>query len=101
LSEEQYSSIRNWIPPPAIEEESVNAKEDTRAASLDSALGDEQDSGVDSDADSDIERHLARRYRDIALSSFKNNNYPRAEPFYRKVIEMNSDSDLPTDDYKA
>jgi tetratricopeptide (TPR) repeat protein len=101
LSEEQYSSIRTWIPPPAIEEESVNAKEETSAASLDSALGDEQDSGIDSDADSDIERHLARRYRDIALSSFKKKDYPRAESFYRKVIEMDSDSDLPTDELQG
>jgi tetratricopeptide (TPR) repeat protein len=101
LSEEQYSSIRNWIPPPAIEEESVDVKEGSGDAFLDSALGDELDSGIDSDADSDIERHLARRYRDIALSSFKKKDYPRAESFYRKVIEMNSDSDLPTDELQG
>jgi len=101
LSVEQFSSIQNWIPPPAIEEESVDAKEEARAAFLDSALGDEQDSGVDSDADSDMERHLARRYRDIALSSFKKKDYPRAESFYRKIIETDSDSDLPTDELQG
>jgi tetratricopeptide (TPR) repeat protein len=98
LSEEQYSSIRNWIPPPAIEEESVDAHEGSGSAFLDSAPGDEQTSDLESDADSDIERHLLKRYRDIALSSLKEKDYPRAESFYRKVIEMSSDSDVPTDE---
>ena len=98
LSEERYSSIRNWIPPPAIEEEeSVDANERSSSAFLDSAPRKEQTSDPESDADSDIERHLAKRYRDIALSSLIEKDYPRAESFYRKVIEISSDSDVPTD----
>jgi tetratricopeptide (TPR) repeat protein len=98
LSEEQYSSIRNWIPPPAIEEETLDTKEGSGAGFQDSSHEDEQTSDPESDADSDIERHLVKRYRDIALSSLEEKDYPRAESFYRKVIEMSSDSDAPTDD---
>jgi tetratricopeptide (TPR) repeat protein len=98
LSEEQYSSIRNWIPPPATEEENPDAKEGSSSAFLESAPRNEQISDLESDADSDIERHLAKRYREIASSSLKEKDYPRAESFYRKVIEMSSDSDVPTDE---
>jgi hypothetical protein len=97
MSEEQYNSIQNWIPPPKIEEESVDSKEESEAAFLDSTLGKRQASDLESDSDSDIEWHLAKRYRDIALTSFKKKDYARAESFYRKVIENRSDSGVPND----
>lgn len=58
---------------------------------MDSYANDNTPSDQESNADSDIERDLLKRYKDIALSSLKHKDYPRAESFYRKTIEMKED----------
>jgi hypothetical protein len=94
LSDEQYGNIRDWIPPlPGTMEEderSEPSESSSNPVTIDPAAHGTESSGEDSD-DSDIERHLTKRYRELAFSSLEQRDYNRSEQFYRSVIERNEE----------
>lgn len=101
LSNEQYNGIQKWIPPPVISEEEVESgPSQSRHSFLDSAIDEEKSLNQDSDADSDIDRDLMKRYGEVAMTNFEQKDYVKAESFLQKFIEMSADVDTPDDEMR-
>ncbi|KAH6848057.1 hypothetical protein B0I37DRAFT_156498 [Chaetomium sp. MPI-CAGE-AT-0009] len=84
LTSEQFSNIESWIPPPN------NSQGGTTVVSP----------SHHSDSDDDIDEALLKRLRELAVDSRQKGDYPKAENFYRKVInrsEANESKYAPQD----
>jgi len=102
LGDEQRQNIQDWIPPPIVEEKDQTQQESQPsgqiAQSNDVPLsGTGEDSEQDSEADSDMERDMLKRFQDLAITSFSEGNYPKAERFLMKVIDRSARGD-PSED---
>ena len=102
MSRDQWVSIENWIPPPIIEEpEHGNRDRDhlSTATTLSSgepsstALRSPGSFSIDvptnlsgSDSDSEIEREMTKKFKELALGSFQRQEYEKAEKLLSKVI---------------
>lgn len=98
LTDEQYSNIRDWITTPSTDEDAHIEKEalGVAAPSMEiSRSGMVDDLGDDSDADSDIERHLTKKFEELAMSSLEQRDYPKAETLLKKVVDRSKDNDKP------
>ncbi|KAK3381886.1 hypothetical protein B0H63DRAFT_376962, partial [Podospora didyma] len=91
LTEDQYSNIQGWIPPPIDEE----VEDGTYSPS--SALG----RGHNSDSDDDIDKDLVKRLEELALESEQNRDFAKAENFYKKVVDRREASHSPAHDLVA
>ncbi|KAK3293689.1 uncharacterized protein B0H64DRAFT_218475 [Chaetomium fimeti] len=83
LTREQLFNIESWIPPPS------NSQGSATQASPD--VGPSYRS--DSDSDDDIDEALLKRLRELAVESREKGDYPKAENFYRKVINRSEASE--------
>lgn len=98
LSAEQHRSIRDWIPPPIIEE-SEHVEPDSSVAravtKIESPGDDDKDhSGKDSDADSDdLERQLTMKFEELAMKSLEQKDFEKAETFLRKLVDRGEHGD--------
>ena len=81
LTREQLSNIENWIPPPDSSQ--------GRATSSRTAIN----PPYHSDSDDDIDKALLKRLRELAIESRQQRDYPKAENFYRKVINRSEASE--------
>jgi hypothetical protein len=75
LTREQFSNIESWIPRPS------NNQDGTTSPST----GD--DLPYHSDSDDDLDKALLKRLRELAVESRQQGDHPKAENFYRKVID--------------
>lgn len=87
LTDEQVSGIHNWIPPP-IEEEPVPGDHTQSDGTSNTAV----EAGRLSDSDDDIDKELARRLEELAMTSQKAGEYQKAENFYRRAIDSGETS---------
>ncbi|KAH7009814.1 hypothetical protein EDB80DRAFT_414451 [Ilyonectria destructans] len=87
LTDEQVSGIHNWIPPP-IEEEPVTGDHPQSDGTSTTAV----EVGRLSDSDDDIDKELARRLEELAMTNQKAGEYQKAENFYRRAIDSGETS---------
>ncbi|KAF7556472.1 hypothetical protein G7Z17_g1395 [Cylindrodendrum hubeiense] len=94
LTDDQVSSIQNWIPPPIDEETPYRNGSVNRSRSRRDSLphaGTEE--GRRSDSDDDIDKELARRLEELAVTNQKSGDHEKAENFYRRAIDSGKASD--------
>lgn len=87
LTDEQVSGIHNWIPPP-IEEEPVPGDHPQSDGTSTTAV----EVGRLSDSDDDIDKELAKRLEELAMTNQKAGEYQKAENFYRRAIDSGETS---------
>jgi hypothetical protein len=96
LSAEQYRNIQDWISPVVEENEQVGPEASAvrNSPSIDlPGDNDKRHPGNDSDTDSDdIERHLTKKFEELALKSFEQRDYIKAETYLRKLIDRGADN---------
>ncbi|OCL14343.1 hypothetical protein AOQ84DRAFT_435739 [Glonium stellatum] len=94
LSDERHQSIKDWIPPPSVEEENRTQNQVAKSNVLSSG-GTEEDSGQDSETDSDMEKDMLKKFQDLAIASFSQGDYPKAEQFLVKFMDRSTRNNSP------
>ncbi|KAK3936725.1 heat shock 70 kDa protein 12B [Diplogelasinospora grovesii] len=93
LTEEQFSSIEGWIPPPINEQEEL--VDEPSGASNTGQAGEQ---AHHSDSDDDMDKDLVERLGELALHSELAGDYAKAENFYRRVINRKEARQSPAQD---
>lgn len=102
LTQDQMSSIENWIPPPSIVEEDEQNEEiasstgrsapvsNNRSSIMDMDITSVHEDLHDSDSDSDIEKDLTRKFQELAVAKLEERDYEKAEQFFQKVLDRSA-----------
>jgi hypothetical protein len=112
LTRDRWSSIERWIPLPYIPEEpseedshpptmsssqSTNPSTQRRSAATNDPTAHASPSSVttapqlhESDSESDLEKETIRKFQELALRTYAQRDYSKAETFLRKLINRTS-----------